>query len=213
VNPSLFTLPENPLDIAPPFIPTGLPSELLERRPDVASAERRMAAVNASVGMATAAFYPTIGLSALGGVQSITSGALFTVSSTLWALGSSLRIPLFDGGKLNAKLHGAESEYDQTVAFYRKTVLTAFADVETNLAAQRLLADEYEQEASAFESASRQLQIAENQYRAGLITYINVATAQGTALGIQRALVRLRGAQFTAAVALIKSLGGGWISI
>ncbi|TSA22197.1 efflux transporter outer membrane subunit [bacterium] len=209
-NPSVFELVEQLLDIAPPLIPAGLPSTLLERRPDVAAAERRMAAANANVGVVTAAFFPTIGLNAVGGFQGINAGTLFNWSSTLWAVGSSLTMPLFEGGKLKAKLHGAEAEYDETVAHYRKTVLRAFADVEDNLAAQRLLNDEYEQEASAFQSADRQLRIADNQYRAGLITYLIVASAQVTALGLQRALVRLRGEQLTATVALIKSLGGGW---
>jgi multidrug efflux system outer membrane protein len=209
-NPSVFAISEQSLEAALPIIPAGLPSELLERRPDVAAAERRMAAANANVGVAAAAFFPTIGLNAQGGVQSIGVGTLVSLPSALWAIGSSLTMPIFDGGKLKAKQRGAEAEYEETIAHYRKTVLTAFADVENNLAAQRLLTDEYEQEAKAFQSADRQAHIAENQYRAGLITYINVASAQVASLGLQRGLLRLRGEQLTASVALIKSLGGTW---
>jgi multidrug efflux system outer membrane protein len=209
-NPSLFTIAQEPLNIEPPVIPPGLPSELLERRPDIASAERLMAAANANVGVATAAFYPSISLNGLAGLQSLNPANLFNWSSELWAVGSSLSMPLFEGGKLKAQLSGAKAAYDETVANYRQTVLSAFADVENNLAAQRLLAQQYEAENSALESALKQYRIADNQYRAGLITYLNVSSAAVAVLALQTNLNRIRGERFVAAVALIKSIGGGW---
>jgi multidrug efflux system outer membrane protein len=209
-NPSLFKIKVMPLDTVPPVIPAGLPSELLKRRPDVAAAERRMAGANANIGIITAAFYPTFNLNAIGGLQSISAGTLFSWSSAFWAFGSSLAMPIFEGGKLKGELHRAETEYDETVAQYEKTILVAFADVENNLASQYLLSDEYEKEMIASYFANKQLKIAENQYRGGLVTYLNVASAHVTAMEIQRRLIRLRGEQYTAVGALIKSLGGGW---
>ena len=209
-NTSLFRIEPEPLNIEPPIIPPGLPSELLERRADIASAERLMAAANANVGVATAAFFPTISLSGLAGFQSAAAAALFNLPSTLWAIGTSLTMPLFEGGKLNAQLSAAKAAYDETVANYRKTVLEAFADVENNLAAQRFLSQQYELEYSALESAQKQLKIADNQYRAGLITYLNVSSAAATVLALQTNVSRIRSERFVAAVALIKSIGGGW---
>lgn len=208
-NASLFHLAEMPLDTVPPAIPPGIPSELLERRPDVAAAERHMAAANANIGVATAAFFPTISLGTVAGFQSTNSSTLFNAPSGLWAVGASLFQPLFEGGKLKAQLSLAKGAYAETVADYRQSVLSAFADVEDNLAAQRYLADEYRANLSALQSATRQLEIADNQYRAGLVSYLNVSSAQTTALGIQRVVNRLRGARFVAAIALIKSIGGG----
>jgi multidrug efflux system outer membrane protein len=208
---SLFHLDENPLDAPPPMIPPGLPSALLERRPDIAAAERRMAAANADIGVAKAAFFPTITLNGLAGFQSIDAGTLFDWPSRLWAVGPSLTLPLFEGGRRRASLRTAEASYEETVASYRETVLTAFAQVEDNLAAQRLLADEYGQETSAWQAARKQLEIADNQYRAGLVTYLQVAIAQSAALEHERVVARLRGQRFAAAVALVKSLGGGFV--
>lgn len=209
-SPSEFRMAERPLETIPPVIPAGVPSELLERRPDIAAAERRMAAANANVGVATAAFFPTVTLGAVGGLQSINAATLFNWPSELWAVGSSLSMPLFEGGKLRANLREAEAGYEETLAHYRGTVLSAFADVEDNLAAQELLREQYEEEMSALQSADKQMQIAGNQYRAGLVTYLNVASAEVTQLNLQRALVQLHGEQFVVAAALVKSLGGGW---
>ncbi len=209
-NASLFHLGGMPLDSLPPIIPPGIPSELLERRPDIASAERRMAAANANIGVATAAFFPTISLGGLAGWQSTNSLSLFDAPSGLWAVGASLFQPLFEGGKLQAELSLAKGRYAETVANYRETVLTAFANVEDNLAAQKFLNEEYQANLSALESATRQLKIADNRYRAGLISYLNVSSAQTTALELQRAVSRVRGELFVAAVALVKSIGGGW---
>ncbi len=210
-NASLFHLEERPLDTAPIVIPPGLPSELLERRPDVAATERRMAAANANIGVAKAAFFPTIKFAGLAGFQSGDVGMLFDWPSRLWAVGPSLTMPLFQGGQLRATLRQSKAAYEETVAKYRATVLAAFADVENNLSAEHLLASEYEQELTAMQSARRQLEIANNRYSSGLVTYLEVATAQNAALGIERTSVRLRGQQLLAIVALIKALGGGWM--
>jgi outer membrane protein, multidrug efflux system len=215
-NASLLHLPERPLDLGPLVVPPDLPSELLERRPDVASAERRMAAANANIGVATAAFFPTIKFNAQAGFQSGDLAAtrnmsnLFDWPSRMWAIGPSLTLPLFQGGQLTANLRQTKAAYEETVARYRQTVLTAFADVENNLAAEHLLAAQYAQVMAASKAARRQLEIATNRYGAGLVTYLEVATAQNTALGIERTAMRLRGQQLVAVVALIKSLGGGW---
>jgi multidrug efflux system outer membrane protein len=209
-NASLFHLPERPLEIGPLVIPPGLPSELLERRPDIAAAERRMAAANANIGAATAAFFPTVKLNGAAGFQSGDVSTLFDWPSRLWALGPSLTLPLFQGGQLTANLRQAKAAHEETVARYRQTVLIAFADVENNLAAEQLLAAQYEQVMAALKAARKQLEIANNRYSSGLVTYLEVATAQNTALSTERTSVRLRGQQLVAAVALIKSLGGGW---
>ena len=215
-NASLFRLAERPLELEPLVFPTGLPSELLERRPDIAAAERRMAAANANIGAATAAFFPTIKLGATAGFWSGDLNAnrdmstLFEWPSRFWAVGPSLTLPLFEGGRLSANLRHAKAAYGEMVARYRQTVLTAFADVENNLAAEYLLGRQYKQVLAALKAARRQLEIADNRYNAGLVTYLEVATAQNTTLGIERTGMRLRGQQLAAAVALIKSLGGGW---
>ncbi|MHB8519551.1 MAG: efflux transporter outer membrane subunit [Limisphaerales bacterium] len=207
---SSFTIAERSLDSPSPAIPVGLPSELLERRPDIAAAERRMAAANADIGVAKAAFFPALRLSGLGGLQSVDAGTLFDWPSRFWAVGPSLTMPLFEGGRLRANVRQARAAYDEAVARYRRNVLGAFAEVEDNLAAQRLLSEEHAAETAALQSARKTLEIALNRYRAGLVTYLEVATAQATALDRERATVRLRGEQRVAAVALVKSLGGGW---
>ena len=205
-----FSLAERPLNQEPVVIPAELPSALLERRPDIAAAERRMAAANAAIGVSKAAYYPAVRFNGLAGLQSLDAGTLFNWPSRLWAVGPSLSLPLFEGGKLRATVRQAEASYAETVAHYRETVLRAFAEVEDQLAAQRLLADEYAQEIAALQSARRQLEIANNQYRSGLVTYLQVAVAQKAVLELERAIARLRGQQYAAAVALIKALGGGW---
>jgi multidrug efflux system outer membrane protein len=169
-----------------------------------------MAAANANIGVAKTAFFPTIKLNGLAGLQSVSSGTLFDWPSRLWAVGPSLSLPLFDGGRISASLRAAWAGYEETVARYRSTVLTAFREVEDNLAAQRLLAEGWELETSAWVSAKRQLEIAESRYRAGLVSYLNVTAAQSAVLERERSLARVRGQQFTASAALVKSLGGGW---
>jgi multidrug efflux system outer membrane protein len=207
---STFSEPEKPIDLGPPAIPPGIPSELLERRPDVAAAERRMAAANAGIGIAQAAFFPTIKFNGLGGFESVDIGTLFDWPSRIWAVGPSIKFPIFEGGENRANLRRARAAYDENVARYRQSVLVAFADVEDNLAAQHLLATQQAAETAALKSAQKTLEIANNRYHAGLVTYLEVATAQNAALERERTNVRLRGEQLISAVGLIKSLGGGW---
>ena len=193
-----------------PAIPISLPSELLERRPDIAAAERRMAAANAEVGVARAAFYPRIRLNGLAGFQSVAASTLFDWPSRLWAVGPSLDLPLFTGGRNRAQLAGTRAAYDETVARYRQSVLIAFREVEDQLAAQSLLAAQLGAEAAALTAARRTLEIANNRYKAGLVTYLEVATAQSAALVRERTVIQLRTEQLAASVALVKALGGGW---
>ncbi len=209
-NATTFRIPERILSATPPLIPSGLPSELLERRPDISAAERRMAAANANIGVAKAAFFPTIELNGLAGLESVNAGTLFNSSSRLWAVGPSLTLPIFEGGKLRASLRYSNAVYEEMIASYRESVLTAFSEVEDNLTAQNLLASQYELESDALVAARKQLEVANNRYRDGLITYLEVATAESTELNIEFSTVQLRGQQLIAAVALVKSLGGGW---
>ncbi len=191
-------------------VPAGLPSELLERRPDVAAAERRMAAANADIGVATSAFYPRVVFDGLAGFQSVNAGAFFDWPSRLWAIGPSLELPLFTGGRNRAQLTISQKAYDETVANYRQSVLTAFQEVEDQLAAQHLLATELQAESAALASARRTVEIANNRYKAGLVTYLEVATAQSAELAQERAVVQLAGQREVALIGLIKALGGSW---
>ena len=193
-----------------PSVPVSLPSELLERRPDVAAAERRMAAANANIGVAKSAFYPRVFLTGLAGFQSVSASTLFDWPSRAWALGPSVQLPLFTGGRNRAELEIARSFYTETVANYREIVLTAFQEVEDGLAAGRLLAAQLDAESAALASAERTLTIANNRYKAGLVTYLEVAVAQGSELSSQQTVVQLQGQCLVAQVALIKALGGGW---
>ena len=207
---STFHVSERPLSTLPPLIPPGLPSALLERRPDVSAAERRMASANANIGVAKAAFFPTVQLNGLVGFESLNAGTLFNGASRLWAVGPSITLPVFEGGRLRANLRFANATYEEMVATYRQSVLTAFSEVEDNLAAQTLLANQYAAESDALVAARKQLEIVNNQYRDGLITYLEVATAESTALNVEFTATALRGQQLVAAVTLVKALGGGW---
>ncbi len=207
---SSFKIPERALTIAPPVIPPGLPSQLLERRPDISAAERLMAAANANIGVAKAAFFPAIHLNGLAGIESVSASTWFAWPSRFWSVGPSLTVPIFEGGALRAGLRLAKAAYDETVANYRQTVLTAFGEVEDNLSAQNFLASQYEEQSGALQAANWQLQIADDRYRDGLVTYLEVATAQNTTLGLDLTTVQLRGQQLVAAVSLVKALGGGW---
>jgi multidrug efflux system outer membrane protein len=193
-----------------PEIPPGLPAELLEHRPDVAAAERRMAAANADVGVAKAAFFPAVKFNGVAGMQSIGASSWFDWPSRFWSVGPSLDLPLFTGGFNTANLTRTRAAYNETVAGYRQTVLGAFGEVEDSLAAQAWLADEWNAENEAVAAARHALDIANNRYRAGLITYLDVATAQTEALTEERNAVELQGARLTACVNLIKALGSGW---
>ncbi|MDB6068228.1 MAG: efflux system, outer rane lipoprotein NodT family [Pedosphaera sp.] len=207
---SSFEIPEQGLTTAPPIIPPGLPSQLLERRPDIAAAERRMAAANARIGAAKAAFFPTLRLNGIGGYESVSAGTLFDWPSRFWSLGPSLTLPIVEGGALRAGLRLAKAAYEETVANYRQTVLAAFGEVEDNLSAQILLAGEYEEQIGALKASNRQLEIANDRYRDGLVTYLEVATAQNNTLILERTTVELRGQQLVTAALLVKALGGSW---
>jgi len=208
--PGFELTPQTPENLTPPSVPLSVPSELLERRPDIAAAEQRMAAANAQVGVAQAAFYPRLRFNGLAGFQSLDAATWFDWPSRLWAVGPSLAMPVFTGGQNTAQLRFARAAYDETVAGYRQTVLSAFQEVEDQLAAQRLLAAQLEAEVAALTAARRTLEIANNRYKAGLVTYLEVATAQSTELALERSVVQLEGDKLVAAVGLIRSLGGGW---
>jgi multidrug efflux system outer membrane protein len=196
-------------ELLPP-VPLGLPSELLERRPDISAAEQRMAAANAQVGVAQTAFYPRVRFDGLAGFESVSASSWFDWPSRLWSVGPTLQLPLFTGGQNRAQLAFAKAAYQETLSTYRQTVLNAFQEVEDQLAAQQQLKTQLAAETSALQAAQRTLEIANNRYKAGLVTYLEVATSQSAALALERTVVQLRGQQLVATVALIKSIGGGW---
>lgn len=207
---SIFSLRANALAANPPAIPVGIPSELLERRPDIAAAERSVAQANAEIGVAKAAYFPTILLSASGGFGSSSVANWLTWPSRFWSVGPSLAETIFDAGLRKATVQQYRATYDQTVANYQQTVLTAFQQVEDNLASLRILSQDIEQQDAAVEAATRSLQEATVRYKAGLDPYLNVITAQTFLLNDQQTGVTFRMNQMVAAVGLIKALGGGW---
>ena len=207
---STFSLPPSPLEGTPPAIPAGLPSELLERRPDVAGAERRAAAANAQIGVATAAYYPSLTLSAAGGVESTTLGTLFEVPSILWSVGASALETVFDGGRRHALTEQARAAYEVQVASYRQSVLDAFREVEDSLAALSILRDEADAQAAAVDAARRSLALSETRYKGGVATYLEVLTAQTIQLTNERAQADVATRRFASSVQLVKALGGGW---
>ena len=208
--PAEFAVPPAALRIAAPDIPAGLPSELLERRPDIAAAERRMAAANAQIGVAVAGYFPSLGLSGTAGYLDSKLAGLFSLPNRLWSLGASLFETLFNGGQRRALKEQAVAAYDAAVADYRETVLTAFAQVEDNLAALRILAEEARYQNDAVSEAELALKLANNRYGNGVTSYLEVVTAQSTALTNERLAVDLLTRRLTAGVALIEALGGGW---
>lgn len=207
---SAFALPADNLKAEPPSIPLGVPAQLLERRPDIAAAERAVAQANAQIGLAKVAYYPAITLGATAGLQSVSIANWLTWPSRIWSVGPALAETLFDAGLRKATVQQFQATYDQTVANYRETVLTAFQQVEDNLAALRILIQVIEQQDSAIESARRSLQEAEVRYKAGLDPYLNVITAQTVLLNDQQAAVNFRMQRMVASVQLIKALGGAW---
>ena len=207
---STFSLPPNPLTAQPPITPVDVPSALLERRPDIAAAERRAASANEQIGVAIAAFFPTLTLSATGGFQSSVWSQLFTLPARFWTVGPQLAATLFDAGLRAAQTDAARATYDQDVAAYRLAVLTAFQDVEDNLASQRILAQEVDVQRQAVDSAEHSLAIVTNQYKAGTVAYLNVLTAQTTAFTAQQKLATIAGQRMVSSVGLVKALGGGW---
>jgi NodT family efflux transporter outer membrane factor (OMF) lipoprotein len=192
------------------LIPPGLPSELLERRPDIAAAERRVAEANDRIGIARAAFYPTVSLNGAVGFEGTSFGNLFSPASFLWSLGPTLSETAFDAGRRSSLSEQANASYDETVANYRQATLSAFQQVEDNLVALRVLSDEADHQHKATLAAQSAQQIFNNRYVGGLDTYLQVVTAQTTALNNERNDIDLVRRQMDASVLLIKALGGGW---
>lgn len=208
--PEEFSLAPRTALPSPPAVPPALPSSLLERRPDVAAAERRAAAANAQIGVATAAMYPAISLSASGGFLSSSLASLLSASHRFWALGPTLAATLFDGGALRAQEAQAIISYDQSVATYRQTVLAAFQSVEDNLSALAALREELQAERAAERAAAETLRITQEQYRAGTVSYLNVVIAQNTYLVARSGVLNVQSRQLTATVNLVSALGGDW---
>jgi len=207
---SIFSLSPAPLTLALPAIPAGVPSELLERRPDIAAAERRADAANAQIGIAIAAYYPNIQLGGTGGFESANAGTWIQGPSAMWSLGGSAVETLFDAGRRHAITDQARDAYEAQTANYRQSVLNAFQEVEDNLAALRILNDESETQAEAVAAARRSLQISTKRYTGGVTTYLEVLTAQTTQLSNERTQDDITTRQFVASVQLIMALGGGW---
>jgi multidrug efflux system outer membrane protein len=207
---STFSVPVVALRGTPPPVPLGMPSDMLERRPDVATAERDMAMENALVGVAKTSFYPQLTLTGTGGFQSISIGNLLTAPSAFWSLGGDLLEPIFNGGKNRAALAAQKSAYDESVANYRESVLTAFQQVEDGLSNLNSLSQAASTQNTAVTDARRALEIANNRYVGGLTTFLDVITAQSVLLTNERLSTQLLGQQMVASVYLVKALGGGW---
>jgi NodT family efflux transporter outer membrane factor (OMF) lipoprotein len=207
---STFSLPVAPLAAVPPAIPAGMPSELLERRPDVGGAERRVAAANAEIGVATAAYYPTVTLSASGGFSNSDISKWFLWPSRFWSVGPSVSETVYDGGLRRGQTAQARAAYDEGVASYRQSVLAAFQEVEDNLATLRILEDEARVVAGAVDAAEESVRLTNDRYKAGTVSYLDVVVAQTAALANERAAVDVAGRRMSASVLLIEALGGGW---
>jgi outer membrane protein, multidrug efflux system len=207
---STFSVPVRPLTATAPSIPLGVPSDLLERRPDVAEAERQMAYENALIGVATAAFYPQLTIAGGGGVQSIDITKLFTAPSAIWSVGGDLLQPIVEGGRNRANLAATKSAYDESVANYREAVLTAFQQVEDGLSDLNALSQAGTTQNAAVSDARRALELANNRYTGGVTSYLDVITAQSALLTNERLATQLLGQQMVASVYLVKALGGGW---
>ena len=207
---STFNLPVVPRTSAPPAIPLGLPSQLLERRPDIAAAERNMAAANAKIGVAVAAFYPALTLSATGGVESSAIKNLLEWPSRFWSVGPSISETVYDGGLRRATVNQYKATYNADLAAYRQTVLTAFQQVEDSLAAVRILSQQIRRQQEAVDSSQTFLRLELGRYETGIDPYIDVTIAQTTLLVNQQSLATLKIQQMTASVQLIEALGGGW---
>jgi len=208
--PASFTLAPLPLTMPPPPIPAGLPSELLERRSDIAAAERRMAAANAQIGVAKAAYYPLVNLAAIGGFESGFPSTLISGPSVIWSAGPSAVFTLFDVGRRRAASDEAIAAFDQTVANYRQTVLTGFQQVEDNVAALRILEHEAQVQDKAVVAAQQYLALAWTRYKGGVTSYLEVTTAQSAALSDELTAVNILGRRMVDAVTLVQALGGGW---
>jgi NodT family efflux transporter outer membrane factor (OMF) lipoprotein len=205
-----FTLPVAALNATPPVIPPGLPSQLLERRPDIASSERQMAAANANIGVAKAAYFPLFNFPGAAGFEGTSVANWLSNPSTFASVGISAMATVFDVGRRRAALDQARAAYDQTVANYQQSVLVAYQEVEDNLAALRLLEQEAATQAAAVAAAEHSLDLSKNRYTGGVTTYLEVITAQTTALADERSAVQVSGRRMTDSVLLVKALGGGW---
>jgi NodT family efflux transporter outer membrane factor (OMF) lipoprotein len=210
--PANFSLPPLPLTAPPPPIPVGVPSELLERRPDIAAAERQVASANTQIGLAKLAYYPVINLMAAGGFDSGTITTLLQDPSAIWSVGASAAFTVFDVGRRRALTEEAKTGYDFTVANYRQTTLTAFQQVEDDLAALRILEQEAGVQAIAVEAAQRSLELSVTRYEGGVTSYLEVITAQNAALADELTVVNILGRRMASAVLLVQALGGGWDS-
>lgn len=209
-TPASFNLAAAPLDLQPLKVAPGLPSQLLERRPDVAAAERQMAAANARIGVAETAFFPAIRLTGSAGYASADVSSLFDWSSRSWALGPALSLPIFDGGRNSANLARAKAAHEQAVANYRQQLLVAFGEVEDGLLGLRLLDEQAEAQQRAVAAAQKAAELSDKRYRAGRVSYLEVVDSQRTALQSERSAVQLLGQRLQTSVLLIKALGGGW---
>ena len=205
-----FSMPVRALNAPVPAVPIGLPSQLLERRPDIAAAERNMASANAQIGVATAAFYPNLTLSTEGGLESSAFKHLLDWPSRFWSVGGSVNETVFDAGLRRATVRQFVAVYNANVAGYRQTVLTAFQQVEDSLAATRILSQQIQQQLLAVQSAQKFVELETGRYQTGIDPYVNLVTAQTTLLSDQQSLTSLRTQQMTASVQLIEALGGGW---
>jgi NodT family efflux transporter outer membrane factor (OMF) lipoprotein len=210
--PSGFSLASQVNAVTPPKTPAGLPSELLERRPDIAAAERQVVVANIQIGVAKAAYYPSLDIAAMAGFEASHIADWFAWPSRLWSVGTTLTQTLFDGGRRRAQNEQVLAAYDATVASYRQSVLNAFQEVEDNLAALRVLAEESQVQESAVQSASRSLDLSINRYKSGVASYLEVLTAQNALLTGQRTAVTILWRQMVSSVQLVKALGGGWDS-
>ena len=208
--PADFSLPPAPLSAAAPVPPVGVPSTLLERRPDIAASERRVAAANANIGVAKAAYFPDLSLSATLGYASPTAGDLFKTANRIWSFGPTAAQALYDGGLRNAQMDQASAQWDQSVATYRQTVLTAFQQVEDALTSLKVLEQESDAAAAAVQSAREAERLILNQYQAGTVAYTSVVTAQTAALTDEQTALTVRQNRLVASVNLVQALGGGW---
>lgn len=208
--PSTFAIAPAKVPLIPPAVPVGLPSELLERRPDIAAAERRTAAANAQIGVATAAWFPSLTLNASGGFRSNDFTQWFSAPAQIWALGPQLAALIFDGGARQAQISQARAQFDAQAAIYRQTVLTALQEVENAMVQMRVFEQEEIVQKLAVQSAQQSLRLARNQYDQGLIDYLSVAVLETTALNNERTYITLVGNRFAASVRLVAALGGGW---
>ena len=210
---SEFSLPRSPFDGLPPSIPPGLPADLLARRPDIAEADRYVAAATAQIGVARTAYLPQLSLTGFLGFESTAIGSLFSWQNSIASLGAAALTPVFNGGRIRADVDQARAAYRGSLGQYEKTVLTAFQDVEDQLAALRILSGEAQSEMDAVADAQRAEEIAMNRYKTGLVGYLDVLVAQTTLLSNQRSVAQISGQRMVATVVLVKALGGGWLGV